>query len=70
MRFLLYFRLRGKVARLDAAEGKGGAVGEAQGVDQGRHVLAERHQAGLPAQLHALFGQLLGKLLAVRCSRP
>jgi hypothetical protein len=68
MRFLLYFRLAAKVAGLDAAEGKRGAVGKAQGVNQGRHVAAKRHQPGLPAELHALFGQLLGELLAVRAA--
>ena len=31
----------------------------------GRHIAPEGHQAGVPAQLDAFFGQLLGELLAV-----
>ena len=65
---LVVLQVGGEVAGLDAAEGKGGAVGEAQGVDQGRHVPAERHQPGVPAKLDAFFGQLLGELLAVRAA--
>ncbi len=57
-----------EIAGLDAAEGQRGAVGEAQGVDQRRDVPAEGHQPGLPAELHAFFGQLLGELLAVRAA--
>ena len=55
----------GKVARLHAAERQRRAVGEAQRINQRRHVPAERHQPRFPAQLHALFGKLFGKLLAV-----
>ena len=49
------------VARLDVAEAQCGAVGEAQSVDGRRDLLAEGHQAGFPARLHAGLVQLLGE---------
>ena len=62
---LVVFQVGGEVAGLDAAEGKGGAIGKAEGVNQRRHVASERHQPRVPAKLDAFFGQLLGELLAV-----
>ena len=56
------------VAGLDAAEGERHPAGEAQRVDQGGNVPAEGYQARLPAQLHALFGQLLRELPSVRAA--
>ena len=53
------------VAGLDAAEGERHPVGEAEGVDESGDVAAEGDQPRLPAQLHALLGQLLGELPAV-----
>jgi len=54
-----------EVARLDAAERKRGAVGESQRVDRGGDIAPERHEARLPAELHAGLGQLFGELHAV-----
>ena len=49
------------VAGLHAAERHRGAGGEAERVDLGVDLSAEGHEAGVPAQLHALFGELLGE---------
>jgi hypothetical protein len=49
----------------DAAEGERHPAGEAEGVHQRGDVAAEGDQPRLPAQLHALLGQLLGELPAV-----
>jgi hypothetical protein len=49
------------VARLDAPEGEGGAVGETEGVYRGGDILSERHEARLPAELDSPFGELLCK---------
>jgi len=45
-------------AGLDAAEGHGGPVGEAQGEDRPGDVRAEGHDPGGPADLHAAFQKL------------
>ncbi len=58
-----------EVAGRDAAEGQRHPVGESERVDQRRHVLAEGHQPGLPAQLHPFLGELFGELPAAGRSR-
>jgi len=50
-----------EVSGRNPAEGKGRAVGEAQGVDRGGDLPAEGYQARLPTELNALRLQLLGE---------
>ena len=58
---LVVLQVAGIVARLDAAEAEGHAIGKAQSVDGGRDFLAVGNQAGFPAHLHACLSQLLGE---------
>ena len=57
-------QVRREIAGRNASKRKRRAVGEAQGVNERGDVLAERHKARFPAQLHAFLRQLLRKLLA------
>ena len=54
-----------EVAALHAAEGDAGAGRPVQGVDGMLDLGAERHEAGVPAELHALPEELLGHAVAV-----
>src|ERR1019366_859052 len=65
---LVVLQVGAKVTGLDAAKGKGRAVRKAEGINQGRHVPPKRNQPGVPAKLHALFGELFGELFAVRAA--
>ena len=59
-----------EAARLEAAEGEGGAAGESQGVHDGRSIGAVRDQECFPVHLHAAAVKLGGHGLAVGMRRP